>query len=135
MRRCKARPDVCSRRGPASAAYLYVGAYGDEHEPEVPLAGRGRCPAGRLNSRLFYRGTIDRYQALPLDEEPATRLVDLYRPRAGDLPADAIAPSRLEEFLHRNTGRHLLPQDFDPEAAGGGARWEPSAGTAPEVGR
>ncbi|GAA3792099.1 hypothetical protein GCM10022206_34820 [Streptomyces chiangmaiensis] len=37
--------------------------------------------------------------------------VEFYRPRSGDLPADAIELPRLESFLHQHLGLHLLTQE------------------------
>ncbi|MFI6862603.1 hypothetical protein ACIBKZ_22370 [Streptomyces sp. NPDC050421] len=93
------------------ASYLYAGSWSEEHEPENLHAGKGHSPANRLFSWLFYIGTIDRYQAPLLDEELLARLVDLYRARPGDLPADVIELPRLEGFLRRHSGQYLLPQE------------------------
>ncbi|MGW4783494.1 hypothetical protein [Streptomyces sp. NPDC004230] len=49
-----------------------------------------------------------------LDEELMTRLVELYRPRPGDLPAEAIELPRLESFLRQHVGRYVLPQEAGP---------------------
>ncbi|WP_328910222.1 hypothetical protein OG230_12300 [Streptomyces sp. NBC_00234] len=93
------------------ASYLYVGSWSEEHEPENLHAGEGRSPANRLFSWLFYIGTIDRYQAPLLNEELMTRLVDLYRARPGDIPADAIELPRLESFLRQHLRLYLLPEE------------------------
>lgn len=112
---CKDDPTPVLDEGLRHASYLRVGSWGDEHEAENRHAGQGHCPANRLHTWLMYIGTIDRYQAPLLDEELRARLIELYRPRPGDLPADAIEPSRLERFLHQHLGRHLLPEDYGPE--------------------
>ncbi|MFE7977638.1 hypothetical protein [Streptomyces shenzhenensis] len=112
---CKADPTPALDEGLHHASYLYVGSWGDEHQPENLHAGQEHSPAARLFSWLFYVGTIDRYQAPLLDEELMARLVELYRPRPGDLPADAIELPRLENFLHQHLGLHLLPQESGRE--------------------
>lgn len=45
------------------ADYLYVGSWGEHHDSEEPQSGH--CPAVRIFKWLFFKGTIDRYQALP----------------------------------------------------------------------
>ncbi|WP_432066774.1 hypothetical protein [Streptomyces sp. C10-9-1] len=112
---CKDEPTPVLDEGLRRASCLHVGTWGEEHEPENLHAGQGHCPANRLHSWLFYIGTIDRYQAPLLDEELTTRLIELYRPRYHDLPADSIDPSRLESFLHRHLGAYLLPEGRAPE--------------------
>ncbi|WP_030990156.1 hypothetical protein [Streptomyces sp. NRRL WC-3744] len=107
---CKADPTPVLDEGLRRASYLYVGSWGDQHEPENLHAGQGHCPANRLHSWLFYLGTIDRYQAPLLDDELMARLVELHRPRSSDLPADAIDLPRLESFLRRHRGLHLLTE-------------------------
>ncbi|MER6464943.1 hypothetical protein ABT278_31410 [Streptomyces sp. NPDC001228] len=113
---CKDDPTPALDEGLRRASYLYVGSWSAEHEPENLHAGEGHCPANRLFSWLFYVGTIDRYQVPLLDEELMARLVELYRPRPGDLPAEAIELPRLESFLHRHVRLYLLPQESGPDA-------------------
>ncbi|MFJ3824794.1 hypothetical protein [Streptomyces nodosus] len=115
---CKDDPTPVLDEGLRRGSYLYVGSWGDEHEPENSYAGRGHCPANRLDSWLFYIGTIDRYQAPLLDEELMAQLVEFYRPRSGDLPADAIELPRLESFLRRHLGLYLLTQEPGSETYG-----------------
>ena len=115
---CKDDPTPALDEGLRRASCLYVGSWGDEHEPENLHAGQGHCPANRLFSWLFYLGTIDRYQVPLLSEELMSRLVELYRPRRGDLPADAIELPRLEGFLRQHLGLYLLPQEAGPETYG-----------------
>jgi hypothetical protein len=112
---CKDDPTPALNEALRCASYLYVGSWGAEQEPENLPASQGHCPANRLFSWLFYIGTIDRYQAPLLDEELMVRLVELYRPRAGDLPADSIELPRLEIFLREHLGRCLLPQESSRE--------------------
>ncbi|MEU1376568.1 hypothetical protein ABZ442_23310 [Streptomyces triculaminicus] len=90
------------------ADYLYVGSWGEHHDSEEPQSGH--CPAVRIFKWLFFKGTIDRYQALPLDEELLSKLRDLSRPHPDDLPAEKADPRDLEAFLTHNTGRYLLPE-------------------------
>lgn len=115
---CKDDPTPTLDEGLRCASYLYVGSWGDEHEPEDLHAGQGHCPTNRLFSWLFYIGTIDRYQVPLLDEELMARLVELYRPRPGDLPAEAIELPRLEDFLRQHIGLYLLPQEPGLETRG-----------------
>lgn len=112
---CKDYPTPALDEGLRRASSLYIGSYGDEHEPEILHAGQGHCPASRLHSWLFYIGTIDRYQAPYLDAELMDQLVELYRPRASDLPARAVKLPRLETFLRQHLGLWLLPQEPDSE--------------------
>lgn len=113
---CKDDPTPALDDGLRRASYLYIGSYGDEHEPENLHAGTGHCPANRLHSWLFYIGTIDRYQAPYLDHELMARLVELYRARDDDLPARTIVLPRLESFLRKRLGLCLLIEkpDFEP---------------------
>ncbi|GHK05906.1 hypothetical protein SY2F82_77030 [Streptomyces sp. Y2F8-2] len=53
-----------------------------------------------------------------LSEKFMARLVELYRPRRGDLPADAVELPRLEGFLHQHLGLYLLPQEAGAETYG-----------------
>ncbi|MEU1411538.1 hypothetical protein [Streptomyces sp. NPDC005731] len=115
---CKDDPTPVLDAGLRRASYLYVGSWGDEHEPENPYAGRGHCPANRVHSWLFYRGTIDCYQAPLLDEGLMAQLVELYRPRSSDLPADVIDLPRLESFLRRHLGLYLLTEEPGSETDG-----------------
>ncbi|MEU9592503.1 hypothetical protein ACGF7W_30490 [Streptomyces sp. NPDC048219] len=108
---CKDDPTPVLDESLRRASYLYVGSWDDEHEPASLRAGQGHCPAYRLHSWLFYLGTIDRYQAPLLDEELLARLAELYRPRSGDLPADAVGLPRLESFLHEHLGLYLLTEE------------------------
>ncbi|MDX6352805.1 MAG: hypothetical protein QOF84_7595 [Streptomyces sp.] len=91
------------------AAYLYVGSWQDRHLSEVPQSGR--CPAVRLSDWLFFRGTIDRYQAPALDVQLRDELVGLYRPRPGDLPAEVIDLGEVATFLTDHVGWSLLPEE------------------------
>ncbi|MEV7032228.1 hypothetical protein AB0N99_18615 [Streptomyces sp. NPDC093272] len=115
---CKEDPTPVLDEALRRAACLYAGSWGDEHEPENLHAGKGHCPANRLHSWLFYLGTIDRYQAPLLDHELMARLVELYRPRPSDLPADVIDLRRLESFLRAHLGMYLLTEEYDPETHG-----------------
>ncbi|MFI6607045.1 hypothetical protein [Streptomyces sp. NPDC050507] len=108
---CKDDPTPALDEGLRRASYLYIGSYGDEHEPENLHAGRGHCPANRLHSWLFYLGTTDRYQAPYLDAELMAQLVELYRPRSSDLPARAIELPQLESFLREHLGLCLLTEE------------------------
>jgi hypothetical protein len=76
-----------------TADYLYVGAWGDEHESVEPQAGR--CPARRVFDWLFWRGTADRFSAPVLDGGLAEDLLQCFAARPDDLPAPTASP---EEF-------------------------------------
>ncbi|MCC2274121.1 hypothetical protein LKL35_01490 [Streptomyces sp. ET3-23] len=94
------------------ADYLYVGSWGARHESEGLQSGR--CPAVRIFDWLFFKGTIDRYQALLLDEELLSRLMELSQPRPGDLPTGDVPPTGFDVFLRHNAGRYLLPEEAPP---------------------
>jgi len=92
--------------------YAYVGAWQDSHLAEVPQSGR--CPAVRIFDWLFYRGTIDCYQAPILDARLRDELIGLYQPRPGDLPAESTDADEIATFLTAHLGWNLLPEEAPP---------------------
>ncbi|MFD4656100.1 hypothetical protein ACFWP2_10785 [Kitasatospora sp. NPDC058444] len=94
------------------ADYAYVGSWHDGHFSEEPQSGR--CPAVRIFDWLFYRGTIDQYQAPLLDARLRDELIGIHRPRPGDLPADSIDADAIAAFLTAHLGRHLLTEEEPP---------------------
>lgn len=110
---CKDDPTPALDEALRRASYLYVGSWGDEHEPETLRAGEGHCPAKRLHTWLFYRGTIAAYQAPHLDEDLLTQLLALHTSRPTDLPAPTIDRPHLETFLRDHEGHYLLPERPD----------------------
>ncbi|MFI1200383.1 hypothetical protein K2224_33950 (plasmid) [Streptomyces sp. BHT-5-2] len=94
------------------AHYAYVGSWQDGHLAEVPQSGR--CPAVRIFDWLFYRGTINRYRIPVLDARLRDELIDLYRPRPGDLPAECTDADQVAAFLTRHLGWGLLPEEAPP---------------------
>ncbi|MCX5409892.1 hypothetical protein OHA37_39390 [Streptomyces sp. NBC_00335] len=97
------------------ADYVYVGSWQDSHLADVPQSGR--CPAVRISDWLFYRGTIDCYQAPVLDARLRDELLDLYQPRPGDLPADCTDAEEVAAFLSAHLGWGLLTEEALPTAA------------------
>ncbi|MFF2546988.1 hypothetical protein ACFVUY_31135 [Kitasatospora sp. NPDC058063] len=97
------------------ADYVYVGAWHEGHLSDEPQSGR--CPAVRISNWLFYRGTIDRYQAPLLDARLRDELIRIHRPRPGDLPAESTDAETIAAFLTAHLGRHLLPEEAPPATA------------------
>ncbi|WP_405764015.1 hypothetical protein OG539_01805 [Actinacidiphila glaucinigra] len=95
------------------AAYLHLGAWGEQHESEEPQAGL--CPAVRVFDWLFYIGTIPSYQAPRLDAELSWKLLDLYKERPGDLPSVTAGPADLRAFIERHQGKYLLMEEQPPQ--------------------
>ncbi|MFG2908675.1 hypothetical protein ACGF13_26850 [Kitasatospora sp. NPDC048286] len=95
-----------------NADYVYVGSWQDSHLARSPQSGR--CPGVRIFDWLFYRGTIDRYQAPLLDARLRDELIGLYQPRPGDLPAESADADVITTFLTAHLGRHLLPEEEPP---------------------
>ncbi|MFI6469871.1 hypothetical protein ACIBL5_06350 [Streptomyces sp. NPDC050516] len=98
------------------ADYAYVGSWKDSHLAKAPQTGR--CPAARIFDWLFYRGTIDRYQAPILDARLRDDLIALYQPRPGDLPAERTDADQIATFLTAHLGWSLLPQETPPPYEG-----------------
>ena len=94
------------------ADYIYVGSWQDRHLAEEPQTGR--CPAVRIFDWLYYRGTIDGYQAPMLDAEFRDQLVARYQPRPDDLPAESADADEIATFLTAHLGWSLLPEDPEP---------------------
>ncbi|MFI9587748.1 hypothetical protein ACIHCQ_39430 [Streptomyces sp. NPDC052236] len=94
------------------ADWAYVGSWQDSHLAEVPQSGR--CPAVRIFDWLFYRGTIDCYQAPILDARLRDELIGLYQPRPGDLPAESTDVDEIATFLTAHLGWSLLPEEAPP---------------------
>lgn len=94
------------------ADHVYVGCWQDIHLAEVPQSGR--CPAVRIFGWLFYRGTIDCYQAPVLDARLRDELLDLYRPRPRDLPVECTDADEVAVFLTSHLGWGLLPEETPP---------------------
>ncbi|QWB21562.1 MULTISPECIES: MFS transporter [Streptomyces] len=94
------------------ADYAYVGSWQDKHLAEIPQSGR--CPAVRIFDWLFYRGTIDCYQAPILDARLRDELIELHQPRPNDLPAESTNTDELATFLTAHLGWHLLPEEPPP---------------------
>lgn len=96
----------------ATADYLYVGAWGEEHDSEEPQAGL--CPARRVFDWLYLRGTTPRYCAPILTERLAAELVRCFAARPDDLPADAADAEQFSDFLRARTGLAVLPMASNP---------------------
>ncbi|MEU9339459.1 hypothetical protein AB0D49_41020 [Streptomyces sp. NPDC048290] len=94
------------------ADYTYAGSWQDEHLGEMPQSGR--CPAVRIFDWLFYRGTIDCYQAPILDARLRDELIGLYQPRPDDLPAESTDTDETATFLTAHLGWNLLPVEAPP---------------------
>ncbi|MGY3340046.1 hypothetical protein ACVW0K_006145 [Streptomyces filamentosus] len=94
------------------ADYAYVGSWQDRHLAEMPQSGR--CPAVRIFDWLFYRGTIDRYQAPILDARLRDELIGLHQARPDDLPAESIDADEIATFLTTHLGWCLLPEETPP---------------------
>ncbi|WP_220449980.1 hypothetical protein [Kitasatospora xanthocidica] len=97
------------------ADYVYVGAWGDSHLSDEPQSGR--CPAVRIFDWLFYRGTIDSYQAPLLDARLRDELIRIHQPRLGDLPAESTDAETIAAFLTAHLGWYLLPEEEPPATA------------------
>lgn len=96
----------------AKADYLYIGAWGDEHDSEEPQAGL--CPARRVFDWLYLRGTTPRYHAPIVTERLAADLIHCFATRPDDLPSDAADPDAFSDFLRTHTGRAVLPSESSP---------------------
>jgi hypothetical protein len=94
------------------ADYAYVGSWQDRHLAEMPQSGR--CSAVRIFDWLFYRGTIDCYQAPILDARLRDELIGLYQPWPDDLPAESTDADEIATFLTAHLGSCLLPEEAPP---------------------
>ncbi|GAA1532655.1 hypothetical protein GCM10009678_13740 [Actinomadura kijaniata] len=114
---CKDEPTPALDEALRRAPHIYVGSWGEEHEELLPRSCR--CPAARLSAWLFFKGTIDRWQAPILDPRLHDELLELLRPRPDDLPAPTAPTARAHEirsFLSAHAGRSLIPQEEPPSA-------------------
>ncbi|WAL93245.1 hypothetical protein [Streptomyces sp. Je 1-369] len=111
----KDRPTPTLDEALKHADYVYVGSWQDGHLAEVPRPGRS--PAVRIFDWLFYRGTIDCYQAPVLDARLRDELLDLYQPQPGDLPAECTDADTVAAFLTAHLGWGLLPEETPPTKA------------------
>jgi hypothetical protein len=98
----------------AKAAYLYVGAWREEHESMEAQAGL--CPARRVFDWLFLRGTETQFRAPVLSEHLTADLLHCFAVRPDDLPAPAADPSELSNFLATHLGFSVLPEESAPAA-------------------
>jgi hypothetical protein len=95
-----------------SAAYLYVGAWGDEHNGTEPQAGL--CPACRVFDWLYLRGTMNRFQAPILSARLVADLLHCFATRPDDLPALTVNPNEFSSFLTAHLGFAVLPEASGP---------------------
>ncbi|MEV0035268.1 hypothetical protein [Streptomyces sp. NPDC050804] len=89
-----------------------AGGFSLGHLAEVPQSGR--CLAVRIFDWLFYRGTIDCYQAPILNARLRDELIGLYRPRPDDLPAESAGADEIATFRTAHLGWSLLPEEAPP---------------------
>ena len=96
------------------AAYLYVGAWSEEHESMEAQADL--CPARRVFDWLFLRGTETRFRAPVLSERLTADLLHCFAVRPDDLPVPAADPGELSSFLTTHLGFAVLPEESAPAA-------------------
>jgi hypothetical protein len=96
------------------AAYLYLGSWDEEHESDEPQSAK--CPARRVFDWLFLRSTIDGYRVPVLDHSLMTELLDAFKSRPDDLPAEAADPDELRVFLEQHIGQGVLCEEDPPES-------------------
>ena len=107
--RLKDEPTPVLNAALSRAEYLYIGAWGDEHQGEEPQSGR--CPSRRVFDWLFWSGTIDRFSEPVLDDQLVKDLLQRFAERPDDLPALTVDSSEFARFLVAHMGSAVLPQE------------------------
>ncbi|GAA2248947.1 hypothetical protein GCM10010232_40510 [Streptomyces amakusaensis] len=107
--RMKDLPTPILDRALEHATHLYIGSWQDLHWQDG--AEPGLCPALRVFSRMFYRGTIDDWKVPILNEPLRDELLAFYQPRPGDLPAEVADTEKLAAFLTAHLGWSLLCEE------------------------